>query len=172
MRILLPFFAVLLFTACSNDTPPESTALPPEQEPPAPVVDATPAPAPANVLELHSLVGSGLKFNGVYDSHTTGNIHYFVRFFERGNAALIAGQQEPGDRVDLRRYLTENAKSGENNVHNVPVARRNDSLFFTTMATRGAITYAGVVDGDSLRLIKHSKVTGKKAVVTYWFIPD
>lgn len=171
MRILLPLFAVLLLTACSNDTHPENTA-PPEQEVPAHAVEAPPAPAPANLVELHSLVGSGLKFNGVYDSHTTGNIHYFMRFFERGNVALIAGQQQPDDRVDIRTYLTENAKSGENNVHNTPVIQRNDSLFFSTMATRGAITYAGVVDGDSLRFIKHSKVTGKKALVTYGFIPD
>ena len=171
MRILLPLFAVFFFTACSNNTQPEQTAPPPEQETPTPVVEAPPAPAAANVVELHSLVGSGLKFNGVYDS-PTGNIHYFMRFFERGNVALVAGQQKPGDRVDLRTYLTENVKSGENNVHNTPVTQRNDSLFFSTMATRGAITYAGVVDGDSLRFVKHSKATGKKALVAYGFIPD
>ena len=171
MRILLPLFAVLLFTACTNDAPPEQATPLSEQEPPIQVEEPSPAPAPANVVELHTLAGSGLKYNGVYD-HTSGNIHYFIRFFERGNAALVAGQQEPGDPVDIRRYLTENAKSGENNVHNVPVTQRNDSLFFSTMATLGAITYAGVVDGDSLRFVKHSKATGKKAVVTYWFIPD
>ncbi len=171
MRILLPLFAVLLFAACSNDTKPENAAPQPEQVAPAPDVEAPPAPAAANSVELHTLAGSGLKFNGVYDS-PTGNIHYFMRFFERGNVTLVAGQQKDGDRVDLRTYLTENVKSGENNVHNTPVVQRNDSLFFSTMATRGAITYAGVVDGDSLRFIKHSKATGKRAVVTYGFIPD
>lgn len=173
MRILLPLFAVFLFTACTNDTPPENTLPVVEQEPSAPVAEdpPVPEPAPANLVELHTLAGSGLKFNGVYDS-PTGNIHYFMRFFERGNVALVAGQQKDGDRVDLRTYLTENVKSGENNVHNAPVIQRNDSLFFSTMATRGAITYAGVVDGDSLRFIKHSKATGKRAVVTYGFIPD
>ena len=45
-------------------------------------------------------------------------------------------------------------------------------LFFTTMATRGAITYAGAVEGDSVRFLKESKITGKKARIAYGFIPD
>jgi len=117
------------------------------------------------------LEGTGLKFHGVYDA-PSGNLHYYMRFFERGNVALVAGQQKPDDPVDLRSFLTQDAKSGTNNVHNVPVTRRNDSLFFTTMATRGAISYAGVVNGDSLRFLKRSEVTGKQAVVVYGFVPD
>lgn len=167
MRIFLPSIAMLFLVACSHEAPPASAPVP--EAPPAPV-EVAPA-EDADYVVLHSLTGSGLKFDGVY--HTTeGPIHYFMRFFERGNVVLVAGQQKPDDPVDLKTLLTEDAKSGRNNVHNTPVTQRNDSLFFTTMATRGAITYAGVVEGDSVRFHKHSKATGKQGIVSYRFLPD
>ena len=171
---LLPLLFIL--SACSGNerapapvTPPSATE--PEAVPMAQDTAVAPT-ADTGTVQLHSLVGSGLKFHGVYDSPTSGNLHYFMRFFERGNVALVAGRQEPNDPHNLASLLTEDVKSGTNNVHNVPVTVRGDSLYFATMATRGAITYAGVVEGDSLHFLKHSKVTGKKAVVSYVFVPD
>lgn len=177
MRIPPILIAALALASCSQ---PESTPLPaPSQEQPTAQPEAavqvpdTAQPAVANgQVVLRSLGGSGLKFNGVYDSHGAGDIHYIMRFFERGNVALVAGRQRTGDRVDLRDLLKQDAKSGKDNLHNVPVERRGDSLFFTTMATRGEILYSGVVAGDSIRFLKHSRVTGKKAVVSYGFVPD
>jgi len=168
MRTLLPTLSMLLLMACSHEAPPTSAPAP-EADVPAPA-EAVPAES-SGYVELHSLTGSGLKFNGVYHS-ADGPIQYFMRFFERGNVVLVAGQQKPDDPVDLKTFLTEDAKSGRNSVHNTPVIQRNDSLFFTTMATRGAITYAGVVEGDSVRFLKHSKATGKQAEVSYRFLPD
>ncbi|MCB0773590.1 MAG: hypothetical protein KDB93_09460 [Flavobacteriales bacterium] len=169
--IILISVGLIALAACTGNNP-DGT--------PAPVGQAdtlaqpAPPPAPAaaeGMVQLHSLAGSGLKFNGTY-GHRAGGIQYYMRFHERGNVVLIAGRQEPGDTVDLRSFLGQNAKSGENNVHNAPVTWRNDSLFFTTMATRGAITYAGAVEGDSVRFLKESKITGKKARIAYGFIPD
>jgi hypothetical protein len=173
MRNLLPFLALAALAACSEpDRQPTAPASPvaPTATVPAPLQPPV-QPEPGQVV-LHSLAGSGLKFNGVYDSHASGDLHYFMRFFERGNVVLIAGRQRPDDPVDLRSFLTEKAQSGKNNLHNVPVELRNDSLFFSTMATRGAILYSGKVLGDTLRFFKHSKATGKKAVVDYVFVPD
>lgn len=175
MRIHHALITTLALAACSQ---PENATTPPTGQTPTQPVPETVAPdtaspiAPAGSVVLRSLAGSGLRFNGVYDSHTEGDIHYVMRFFERGNVALVAGRQRTGDRVDLRDLLKENAKSGKDNLHNVPVERRGDSLFFTTMATRGEIQYAGVAKGDSLHFLKHSRVTGKKAVVSYGFVPD
>lgn len=168
---------IALLAACSGGDQGHGTPAPeaPVQVAPMPSTPLPQAPNPAedsNHVVLRSLAGSGLKFTGVYDSHADGDLHYYMRFFERGNVALVAGRQKPGDAVDLRSYLTEDAKSGQNNLHNVPVEWRGDSIFFSTMALRGAITYAGTVHGDTLRFLKHSKVTGKKAVVDYVFIPD
>jgi hypothetical protein len=177
MRIHHALIATMALAACAQPentttpTPAPSTARPtPQAQAQAP--DTAQPTAPIGSVVLHSLAGSGLKFNGVYDSHTQGDIHYVMRFFERGNVALVAGRQRTGDKVDLRNLLTIDAKSGKDNLHNVPVEQRGDSLFFTTMATRGEILYAGVVAGDSLRFLKHSRVTGKKAVVSYGFVPD
>lgn len=175
---LICFLASFAFAACTeNDRAPEQTA-PPVGDLDRPTGDqalptgANDIPTPdTGIVHLHSLVGSGLKFQGVYDA-PSGNVHYFMRFFPRGNVAMVAGRQEPDDPKDLRTMLTENVQSGKNNIHNVPVTQRGDSLFFTTMANRGAIIYSGVVDGDSLRFLKHSKATGKKGVVSYVFVPD
>lgn len=170
---LLLVLPILASAACGtgSTSPQERAAV----EPAAPVVqpaEAAQTPPPAEgMVNLHTLAGTGLKFNGVYDN-VRGDIHYYMRFFERGNVVLIAGWQKPGDPVDLRSFLRQDAQSGENNLHNTPVEQRNDSLFFTTMAPRGAITYAGVVDGDTLRFLKHSMVTRKRSVVNYHFIPD
>lgn len=142
--ILIPI--LLLGVACGQQP---ATHGPAQQTDTTPAVPQAPAaaatgnapPAPG-LIELHTLRGSNLRFDGVY-GHAVGNIQYFMRFFGRGNVALIAGRQEPTDPVDLRGFLTQDARSGVNQVHNVPVTSRNDSLFFTTMALRGAITYAG-----------------------------
>lgn len=169
--ILIPI--LLLGVACgqqpaTHGPAPETDTTPAVPQAPAAATDISPS-APG-LIELHALKGSNLRFDGVY-GHAVGNIHYFMRFFERGNVALIAGRQEPTDPVDLRGFLTQDAQSGVNQVHNVPVTARNDSLFFTTMALRGAITYAGVAMGDSVRFLKHSKITGRKEVITYRFQP-
>lgn len=176
MRIpfLLSLLASFTFAACTNEdaTVTGAPAQPAEEPAPARPAPATEAAVPdSGAVHLHSLAGSGLKFHGVYDM-ANGNIHYFMRFFERGNVALVAGRQEPEDPNDLRTLLTEDVQSGTNNIHNVPVTRQGDSLHFATMANRGAITYAGVVDGDTLRFVKYSKATGKRGVVNYVYIPD
>ena len=124
-------------------------------------------------LQLQPLHGSGLRFDGVYDQQAAGDLHYFMRFFERGNVALVAGVQKPDDPVKIQDLLTVNAQSGTNNLHNVPVTVRGDSILFSTMTPKGAITYAGTLaDGDTLRFLKASMVTGKKAVLNYAFHPD
>ncbi|MBP8822086.1 MAG: hypothetical protein KBH07_00410 [Flavobacteriales bacterium] len=95
-----------------------------------------------------------------------------MRFFERGNVVLIAGRQPTDGSPDLRTYLKQDAQGGVSSLHNAPVALHGDSLFFTTMTNRGAITYAGSIHGDSLRFLKHSTVTGKQAELVYWFLKD
>lgn len=128
---------------------------------------------PAGVIELQPLHGSRLRFDGVYDNAASRDLHYFMRFFERGNVALVAGVQKPGDPQMLQDLLTLNAQSGTNNVHNVPVTLRGDSIFFSTMASKGAITYAGTfVGSDTLRFLKASAVNGKQAIVDYAFRPE
>ncbi len=175
MNMRNPFLLLLLasftLTACTDNTSvaEQPAQIAEDQAPPAQADDI--AVPDTGVVHLHSLAGSGLQFHGVYDA-PNGNVHYFMRFFERGNVALVAGRQEPDDPTDLRSMLTMNVQSGTNNIHNVPVTRRGDSLFFSTMANRGAISYAGVVDGDSLRFRKQSKATGKTGVVSYVFLPD
>lgn len=176
MTMHKPFLFFLLasftFTACTGDDAPVTEQPAQSVEQPAAAAQANDATVPdTGSVHLHSLAGSGLKFHGVYDM-PSGNVHYFMRFFERGNVALVAGRQEPDDPNDLRSMLTENVQSGKANIHNVPVTLRGDSLFFSTMANRGAITYAGVVDGDTLRFIKYSKATGKRGVVNYGYVPD
>lgn len=126
-----------------------------------------------STIVLHSLAGSGLRFDGYYDDQASPSLHYLMRFFPRGNVALIAGGQKTGDPMKLSDQLTENAKSGVNNLHNVPVTMRGDSIFFNTMASKGIISYAGtVLPGDSLRFLKVSRITGKQAIVEFAFRPD
>ncbi|MGV9012468.1 MAG: hypothetical protein ACOH13_07735 [Flavobacteriales bacterium] len=173
-RNAFPFFAALaLLSACGS----------PATENPAPQA------APTNgandtlgtgvhtdttsVIQLQPLRDSRLRFDGVYDQEASGNLHYYMRFFERGNVALVAGVQKPDDPGSLQDLLTPNAQSGANNVHNVPVTLRGDSILFSTMTAKGAITYAGIfLGGDTLRFLKASDVTGKKAVLDYAFRPD
>lgn len=171
--VLLPLL-ILLFSCGPAGTPqdpgragePEiSGSVPPSEPAVAHAADTT------TMVQLRSLGGSGLRFNGVYD-HTEGSIHYYMRFFERGNVVLVAGRSPSAGSPDLRSLLTQDAQGGTSNLHNVPVERRGDSLFFTTMAPRGAITYAGTVHGDSVRFLKHSRVTGKQAELAYHFIAD
>lgn len=158
-------FAALLTQACSTPDEPAT-----QERHVADTARSVPATPEEGMVHLHSLENSGLRFDGVY-THISGGIYYYMRFFPRGNVVLIAGRKEDNGQLDLRSLLREDAQSGVNNLHNVPVVQRNDSLFFTTMAPRGAITYAGVAEGDTVRFLKHSRVTHKQAVLAYGFEP-
>lgn len=164
MRYVVPVLFVLLLAACTGSA---------GNDVPVPVPENEPSAAGDTIagIKLVPLSHTGLRFNGVY--HTSvGSIQYYMRFFERGNVALVVGPETANDTIRIASYLTENVQSGWNNVHNVPVTLRNDSLLFRTMALNGAITYAGVVDGDSVRFLKASEVNGKRAIVAYGFEPD
>ena len=168
MRPIQLFFLACAVIACTHTTPDQKTDSNSTATLPSAIMPDT-----SSTVNLVPLTGSGLKYNGVYH-YRVDNIHYVMRFFERGNVALVVGNESDTAKHSIREYLTENVQSGWNNVHNTLVLRHNDSLLFQTMALKGAITYAGVVyaDGDSARFLKESKVNGKKAIVEYGFSPD
>lgn len=126
------------------------------------------------MVVLKPITLQGLRFDGVY-MMVDGKLHYYLRFFERGNVALVGGPENE-DHFDstpsIRTYLTENVQSGWNNVHNTPVEQRNDSLFFRTMTMKGAITYACALRSDTLRVLKASQVNGHRALLDYHFAAD
>ena len=178
MKAVVILASILALASCA--TPATEPELPKEAAPVAPRAP-TPEDTASNLavqpadgaLRLQPLTGSGLRFDGVYDHQASATLHYFMRFFPRGNVALVAGGQRADDPVRLSDQLTVNAQSGVNNIHNVPVTWRGDSILFSTMASRGAITYAGtVLPGDTLRFLKVSRINGKQAIVKYAFRPD
>jgi hypothetical protein len=161
MRVLLQFIALVLIVGCSGPT----DTTPPPVTPPAANIDTT------KVVALVPLTGSGLRFDGVYHYSDRG-VEYYMRFFERGNAAFVGGTEKyPGQLAEL---LTENVQSGWNQVHNCPVVQRNDSLFIRSVGFKGVINYLGEVraDGDSVRFVKASEITGTVFKAPYAFLPD
>lgn len=165
MRHLLPLLITLLAAACVDGGAGRSDAPAADTSAPAAPVDT------ANMVRLVPLTGSGLRYNGVYH-YADGNIHYYMRFFERGSAVFVGGmEKEPGN---LAALLTINAPSGWNQVHNCPVVQRNDSLFIRSVGIKGVINYLGEVraDGDSVRFLKASEITGTRIIAPYKFIPD
>ncbi len=135
-------------------------------------VSAEPAVADTNnTVTLVPLTGSGVRFDGVYH-YADGKLQYYMRFFERGSAAFVGGMEnKPGELATL---LTIDVPSGWNQVHNCPVVQRNDSLFIRSVGVRGVINYLGEVraNGDSVRFIKASEITGTRFLAAYGFIPD
>lgn len=163
----LPSLSIpVLLIACGPSTPAT-------EEVSVPVAPGTAAIAPidtSNSVVLTPITGS-VRFDGVYVQKDK-SIHYFMRFFPRGNVALIAGPEREGSNMSIRNLLTEDVQSGQNNAHNTPVEQRDDSLFFRTMTIKGAIRYAGVVHGDTARFLKVSDINGRRAVITYVFEKD
>ncbi len=143
MRVPLQFIALALIAGCSGPTD----------------------------KDLVPLTGTGVRFNGVYH-YADGNLQYYMRFFERGNAAFVGGTEKYAGQ--LAELLTENVQSGWNHVHNCPVVQRNDSLFIRSVGFKGVINYLGEVraDGDSVRFLKASEITGTRINAPYSFIPD
>ncbi len=117
------------------------------------------------------LTGTGLKFGGAYRC-SVGDLHYYMRFFERGSAAFVGGTEKYDGQ--LASMLTIDVKSGWNQVHNCPVTQRNDSLFIRSVGMKGVITYAGDVraQGDSVRFLRHSEINGSNQIMRYVFVPD
>jgi len=122
-------------------------------------------------VRLVPLTGSGLRFDGVY-RFDLGNIHYYMRFFERGSAAFVGGsERNDGELADL---LTIDVQSGWNSIHNCPVEQRNDSLFIRSVGLKGVINYSGEVhaNGDSVRFLRASEINGVRQIFRYAFVPD
>ncbi|MFN8351922.1 MAG: hypothetical protein U0U25_10705 [Flavobacteriales bacterium] len=164
-RVLLPLLISLLATACVDKVPTDQGATTP--------VDtvATAAVDTANMVVLVPLTNTKLRYNGVYH-YADGSLKYYMRFFERGNAVFVGGMEDkPGQ---LAALLTIDAPSGWNQIHNCPVVQRNDSLFIRSVGIKGVINYLGEVraDGDSVRFLKASEITGTRIIAPYRFIPD
>ncbi len=162
MRVLLQFIALALVVGCSDPT---DSVPPPATVPPTAFIDTT------KMVALVPLSSSRVRFNGVYH-YADGKLHYYMRFFERGNAAFVGGTEEfPGQLGEL---LAENVQSGWNQVHNCPVVQRNDSLFIRSVGFKGVINYLGEVraNGDSVRFLKASEITGTRFIAAYGFVPD
>ncbi len=162
---LLP---MILLAACI-DRPAEVTP-PPVVETPVDTASMLPSSEDPGVL-LVPLSGTGLRFDGAYRV-SRGDLRYYMRFFERGNAAFVGGTEKYEGQ--LAAMLTIDVQSGWNQVHNCPVQQRNDSLFIRSVGLKGVITYAGEVraNGDSMIFLRHSEINGSNQLMPYVFVPD
>lgn len=152
----LPLLALALLAACSGPEEPQADAA---QEPTP--VTTNPLTAPA----------APPRYDGVYAGYLGGTVQ-LLRFFPEGNVVTATDRASGGDslRLVLRADLRPDLGKG---LHNVPVTYRNDSILFRTTIMRGFIDYGGVQLGpDSMRLLKHSTATAKRALLTYRFVPD
>lgn len=122
-------------------------------------------------IVLVPLTTSGVKFDGVYH-YSSGNLKYYMRFFERGNAAFVGGTEKY--KGQLAEMLTVDVRSGWNQIHNCPVTQQNDSMFIRSMSMKGAINYAGEVraNGDSLSMLRSSEINGTRMLFKYVFLQD
>lgn len=127
--------------------------------------------APAHPARPGPFTGTGLRMDGYYMA-TNGGVSYLVRFFPQGNAVLINGMG--GSVGDLPAKLVADAQPDPIiGYYNVPVDVVGDSMFFTTTPRRGEIDYRGAaVHPDTLRFHRHSRITGRKEVMDYRFVPD
>ncbi len=170
MRIAaLVLFASLLVSCVDQpvDVPPPPVEVPAE----APIVPPAVAQEIDGDVQLVPLTGTGNKFAGAYRC-TIGELQYYMRFFERGSAAFVGGTEKyPGQ---LASMLTIDVKSGWNQVHNCPVAQRNDSLFIRSVGLKGVINYSGDVraSGDTVRFLRASEINGSRQIMAYVFVPD
>lgn len=175
MRTAFLFVPVLFFMSCVDtpkDAPPPPSVDSTARTPAEPTTGLPPIPGEASDgVQLVPLTGTGLRFDGAYRC-SVGDLRYYMRFFERGSAAFVGGTEKyPGQLAGL---LTIDVKSGWNQVHNCPVAQRNDSLFIRSVGMKGVITYAGDVraNGDSVRFLRHSEINGSNQLMPYVFVPD
>ncbi len=155
-RTLLLLLSLALFSACGT-APQEKGS------------DATSGQGPTPGQEIEHV--DGPRFDGTYSTVMGERSLYLMRFFPKGNVVLSAGPVDM--RESLTSMLTEDA-AGEPEIgyYNVPVTRRNDSLFFEVEALRGSISYACLIGEDVLHVLKHSHINGRKAQLEYAFTPD
>lgn len=174
MRITIIAAIVAVLAACKGGSASDANTMDTGEDTTATTSDSMaviPPPDTSNTVRLVPLTGSGLRFDGVYH-YADHKIQYYMRFFERGSAAFVGGMEnKPGELATL---LTIDVPSGWNQVHNCPVVQRNDSLFIRSVGVRGVINYLGEVraNGDSVRFLKASQITGTRILAAYGFVPD
>ncbi len=166
MRYLL----LLLLGACIASCQPSTETETPQDLVPLVIKDPG-VEVDSNAIVLVPLTNTGVRFDGVYH-YAKGNLRYYMRFFERGNAAFVGGTEKYTGQ--LAEMLTIDVRSGWNQIHNCPVRQANDSLFIRSMGIKGAINYLGEVraQGDSVRFLKASEITGSRELASYVFLPD
>lgn len=160
--------ALLLPTACTS---PDKDA---SATPPAPTGEL-PLDSIARMLHgpLVPLVGTGLRFDGVYHWGNEGR-HQLLRFYPQGFVVMANGMDTTDGFRDLRKYIDPRSGSKPNlGIHNVPVIHTGDSIFMVTPTGRGNIDYRGrVITPDSISIFKYSHIQGGKGVLGYVFDPD
>jgi|694.fasta_scaffold83998_2 hypothetical protein len=150
----------LLMLACNTGTGEEQPTVPPavQQDP-----TSGPQPPPEGAAVP--------RHDGVYQVAYAGTVQ-LMRFFPAGNVVTATDYPAGADSLSRTLRVDLPADLGKG-IHNVPVTYRNDSVLFRTTIIRGYIDYGGVLlPGDSLRLLKHSLATAKRALLTYHFVPD
>lgn len=113
----------------------------------------------------------GIRFDGYYREEV-GKVVYVIRFFPEGTVVLANGTEDIADQ--LPSMLVKDAKGDPRIGHyKVPVTIQGDSLFFTTKATRGDLSYSGaVLDASRVRFLRHSHINGADHLKEYIFYPD
>lgn len=150
----------LLMLACNSGTGEEQPT-----DPPAVQQDLT------SGLQPPPVGATGPRYDGVYWVTYAGTVQ-LMRFFPTGSVVTATDYPAGADSLSRTLRVDLPADLGKG-IHNVPVTYRNDSVLFRTTIIRGYIDYGGVVvPGDSLRLLKHSLATAKRALLTYHFVPD
>lgn len=150
--------AIAALTACGTNDRGTTT----------PATAATDTPAARLPGPFHQLP---VRYDGYYMAAREG-VMYLVRFFPEGNAVLINGMgTDPGDLpAKLVRDAVPDPLIGH---YNVLVDVAGDSLFFTTTPRRGEIDHRGTfADAHTLRLERHSRITGHRMQLDYQFVQD
>lgn len=113
----------------------------------------------------------GIRFDGYYREEV-GKVVYLIRFFPEGNVVLANATHDIEEQLPPL-LVNDAAGDPRTGYYNVPVSIRGDSLFFTTRATRGELSYRGrVLDASRVRFLRHSHINGARHLKEYIFYPD
>ncbi len=157
MRSILQLLLIGILVACNGNGTEEAIEIPANEI--------------AIAKEIEPFQGLGIRHDGHYKNEDRGVV-YLIRFFDNGNAVLINGRSDVAE--GLSQYLVKDAL-GDPAIgwYNVPVTVKEDSIFFKTYPTKGEIEYRGNVPSTStVRLLRHSHITGTQEIKDYIFQPD
>jgi hypothetical protein len=113
-------------------------------------------------------IPSNIRYDGLYQSETEGNIRNFLRFYSDGTV-LEVGTTAKGEIKDIIKWFKKPFDKPYYSKGKFEI--KMDKIYFAAISSYGTVLYEGIIENENkLRLKIKSLINGNESEEVFYFI--